>query len=241
MKTKMHPHECNTHSTNLFNSEKQSMIFSYTIFPVMKINVEKILKLRENHCLVILSIHILKLGNFRVWHPPNAPGFHSHQLGGFSGGKQRRRAWICSLWRGAVCSGGWLLARSVSNGCKCGEWKTLKVSASIYKPTGGAVTARWISIGNWLSGGRLTLHLPVVDALHLGDSATTTQFPGWWQDSRATQDTFYNQDDLSIWEEVLDSRLGGSVPRVLRFFLRILRDNLGRISDWPSAWIYNST
>jgi hypothetical protein len=36
---------------------------------------------------------------------------------------------------------------------------------------------------------------------------------------------------LTIQEEVLDSRLGGSVPRVLRFFLRILRDNLGGTSD----------
>jgi hypothetical protein len=38
------------------------------------------------------------------------------------------------------------------------------------------------------------------------------------QDSRATQDALYNQDDPSIREEVLDLRLGGSVPRVLRFF-----------------------
>jgi hypothetical protein len=35
--------------------------FSYTIFPVNKINVRKILKLREHHCLNIVSIHILKL------------------------------------------------------------------------------------------------------------------------------------------------------------------------------------
>jgi hypothetical protein len=28
---------------------------------------------------------------------------------------------------------------------------------------------------------------------------------------------------------------------VLRFFLRISRDNLGRTSDWPSTWIYDST
>jgi hypothetical protein len=48
---------------------------------------------------------------------------------------------------------------------------------------------------------------------------------------RATQDTFYIQDDPSIRDEVLDSRLGGSVPRVLRFFLWILRDNLARTSD----------
>jgi hypothetical protein len=28
------------------------------------------------------------------------------------------------------------------------DGKTLRVSASIYKPPGGAVTARWISIGS---------------------------------------------------------------------------------------------
>jgi hypothetical protein len=44
---------------------------------------------------------------------------------------------------------GWLLlARSVSNGFECGRWKTLRVSATIYNPTGDAATARWISIGN---------------------------------------------------------------------------------------------
>jgi hypothetical protein len=40
-----------------------------------------------------------------------------------------------------------LLAKSISNGCKCRGWKTLRVLASIYKPTGSAATARWISIG----------------------------------------------------------------------------------------------
>jgi hypothetical protein len=34
--------------------------------------LRKFLKLRENCCLIILSIHILKLGNFRVWHEPDA-------------------------------------------------------------------------------------------------------------------------------------------------------------------------
>jgi hypothetical protein len=77
----------------------------------------------------------------------------------------------------------------------------------------------------------MTLQLPVVDAPYLGGSAIFNQFPGWQQGSRATQDTFYIQDDPSIREEVLDSRLGGSMPRVLRFFLRILRDNLARTSD----------
>jgi hypothetical protein len=65
---------------------------------------------------------------------------------------------------------------------------------------------------------RLTLQLPVVDAPYLGGLATFNQFPGKRQDSRATQDTFYIQDDPSICDEVLDSRLGGSVPRALRFF-----------------------
>jgi hypothetical protein len=96
-------------------------------------------------------------------------------------------------------------------------------------------------VSKWLTQRRrLTFQLPVVDALYLGGSATTTQLPGWRQDSRATQDTFYIQDDPSIREEVLDSRLGGSVPRVLRFFLWILRDDLARTSNGPSAKVYNS-
>jgi hypothetical protein len=49
------------------------------------------------------------------------------------------------------------------------------------------------------------------------------------------------QDDPSIREIVLDSRIGGSVPRVLRFSLRILRDILAKTSDGPSARVYNST
>jgi hypothetical protein len=49
------------HSQLLFNLENQTKDFSYTIFPVKKINVGKILKLWENRYLIILSIHILKL------------------------------------------------------------------------------------------------------------------------------------------------------------------------------------
>jgi hypothetical protein len=134
-----------------------------------------------------------------------------------------------------------LLARSTPTAATVGNEKTLRVLASIYNLTGGAATAGWISISGWLSDGRLTLRLPVLNALHLGGSATTARLPGRRQDSRATLDTLYNQDDPSIREEVLDSRLRGSVPRVLRFFLRILRDNLARTSDWPSDWIYDST
>jgi hypothetical protein len=36
--TRMHQHECNTHNF-LFNLENQTKDFSYTIFPVKKINV----------------------------------------------------------------------------------------------------------------------------------------------------------------------------------------------------------
>jgi hypothetical protein len=49
------------HSQLCFNSENQRKDFSYTMFPVRKINVGKILKLWENCYLIILSIHILKL------------------------------------------------------------------------------------------------------------------------------------------------------------------------------------
>jgi hypothetical protein len=41
------------------------------------------------------------------------------------------------------------------------------------------------------------------------------------------------QDDPSIREEVLDSRLEGSEPRVLRFFLRIFRDFLPKLHMDP--------
>jgi hypothetical protein len=44
-------------------------------------------------------------------------------------------------------------------------------------------------------------------------------------------DTLYNQDDPSIQETVLDSGLEGSVPHVLRFFLRVFRDKIGKTSD----------
>jgi hypothetical protein len=39
------------------------------------------------------------------------------------------------------------LARAISTDCECEGWKTLRVSVSIYKTTGGSVTAKWISIG----------------------------------------------------------------------------------------------
>jgi hypothetical protein len=81
------------------------------------------------------------------------------------------------------------------------------------------------------SGGSLSLHLHVLDALHLEGSTTTDRFYGLLQAPRPSQDTFYNQDGPLIREKVLDSRLGDSVPRVLRFFLRILWDKIGKTSD----------
>jgi hypothetical protein len=36
-----------SHGTNLFNSENQTKVFSYTIFSVNKINVEKIFKIKR--------------------------------------------------------------------------------------------------------------------------------------------------------------------------------------------------
>jgi hypothetical protein len=131
----------------------------------------------------------------------------------------------------AVCTGGGFLARSASNGCKCGGEKPygfwllfISQQAAPQRPDG------YVS-KQLTQRRRLTFQLPVVDAPYLGGLATSNQLPGYRQDSRANQDTFYIQDDPSIREEVLDSKLGGSVPRVLRFFLRILRDNLVKTSD----------
>jgi hypothetical protein len=77
----------------------------------------------------------------------------------------------------------------------------------------------------------MTLQLPVLDALHLGGSTTSEGFRGLLPDSRPTQDTFYNQDGTLIREEVLYSKLGGSVPCVLWFFLQILWDKIDKTSD----------
>jgi hypothetical protein len=50
-----------TYTTFYLIQKIKQGFFSYTIFPVKKINVGKILKLWEIRCLIILSIHILKL------------------------------------------------------------------------------------------------------------------------------------------------------------------------------------
>jgi hypothetical protein len=49
------------HTQLFFNLKNQTKDFSYTIYPVKKINGGKILKLLENNYLVVLYIHILKL------------------------------------------------------------------------------------------------------------------------------------------------------------------------------------
>jgi hypothetical protein len=51
--------------------------------------------------------------------------------------------------------------------------------------------------------------------------------------SDPTQDTFYSQDDPSIREKVLVSRLGGSVPRVLWFFSRFFGIRLAELQIDP--------
>jgi hypothetical protein len=65
----MHRHECNTHIEPIyFYSKNQTMtFFSYTRFPVNKINVEKIFKImRKFLCNYSFYSHP-EIGNFRVW------------------------------------------------------------------------------------------------------------------------------------------------------------------------------
>jgi hypothetical protein len=61
----MHRHECNT-LNHLFNFRKSGKPFSYTIFRVSKINVEKFFKVMRKLLFNYSFYYILKLGNFRV-------------------------------------------------------------------------------------------------------------------------------------------------------------------------------
>jgi hypothetical protein len=150
---------------------------------------------------------------------------------------RRWRAWIYTLLNGDSAHWQWFLARSARNGCKCVGWKTLRVSAYIYKSTAASPTAGWIS-------------LQTADSAVAPDSSTFTSrhassrglgyfYSTSWVATRLKSNSVHIlQDDPSIREEVLDSRLGGSVPRVLRFFLWILRDILAKTSDGPKArWL----
>jgi hypothetical protein len=118
--------------------------------------------------------------------------------------------------------------------------KTLRVSASIYKSTAAPPTAGWIS-------------LRLADSATAPDPSTSTSrrassqglsyfYSTSWVATRLKSNSEHIlQDDRSIREDVLDSRLGGSVPRVLRFFLHIFRDVLAKTSDGPLARVSNST
>jgi hypothetical protein len=61
------------------------------------------------------------LGRRRL-HPPSAQGLRLHPLGGFTGGKQWRRAWICRLRCGSNSTSGWM-ARSITAAATVGNGK----------------------------------------------------------------------------------------------------------------------
>jgi hypothetical protein len=61
----MHRHECNTHNFYLI-LENETMDFSYTIFPVKKINVGKILKIMRKLLFNYSFYSHPEIGNFRV-------------------------------------------------------------------------------------------------------------------------------------------------------------------------------
>jgi hypothetical protein len=61
----MHQHECNTHNFYLI-LENQTMNFSYTIFPVKKINVGKKFKIMRKLLFNYSFYSYPEIGNFRV-------------------------------------------------------------------------------------------------------------------------------------------------------------------------------
>jgi hypothetical protein len=63
----MHRHECNTHNV-LFDLEKSNKDFSYTIFPVKKINVGIFFKFMRKLLFNYFLYSHPEIGNFRVWH-----------------------------------------------------------------------------------------------------------------------------------------------------------------------------
>jgi hypothetical protein len=118
--------------------------------------------------------------------------------------------------------------------------KNIRVLASIYKSTAAPPTAGWISL-------RSAELAAVPDSSTFTSRRASSRGLGYfystsWVATRLKSNSGHIlQDDPSIREEVLDSGLGGSVPRVLRFFLRILWDILAKTSDGPSARVCNST
>jgi hypothetical protein len=100
------------HSQLCFNSENQTKDFSYTMFPVRKTNVGKILKLWENCYLIILSIHILKLeisgcDRFRAARGSGETQNGERRLRGSQGDAHRRwrRREDAGFWRRAAVNG----------------------------------------------------------------------------------------------------------------------------------------
>jgi hypothetical protein len=61
----MHRHECNTHNV-LFDLEKSNKDFSYTIFPVKKINVGIFFKFMRKLLFNYFLYSHPEIGNFRV-------------------------------------------------------------------------------------------------------------------------------------------------------------------------------
>jgi hypothetical protein len=64
MNTQIDQHECSTHN-RLFNLEKQTKAFSYTTFPVKKINVGNFRIMRN----LLFNYYLYsrpEIGNFRV-------------------------------------------------------------------------------------------------------------------------------------------------------------------------------
>jgi hypothetical protein len=108
-------------------------------------------------------------------------------------------------------------AQIYSDGYSSDEWKTLRVLASIYK-SNRLRTAGWISP-------RSTDSAAARDSSYSTSRRASPRGLGYcysttWEATRYRSISGHIlQDDPSIREEVLDSRLGGSVPRVLRFFL----------------------
>jgi hypothetical protein len=62
----MHQHECNTHIIILFNLERQTKTFPYTIFPVKKINVKKKFEIMRKLLFNYSLYSHPEIGNFRL-------------------------------------------------------------------------------------------------------------------------------------------------------------------------------
>jgi hypothetical protein len=80
----------------------------------------------------------------------------------------------------------------------------------------------------------VTLRILLVDAPHLGGSATSTRLPGKQLVSRASQDTF-SKKTLQFERKYSTQGSGAPCHVSFGFSFRIFRDFLAKISDGPSA------